>query len=457
MNRQPHLPFDGKPLGGMARSPLTLLHLAIVILCALGFAIDILEVALGSALSAIFAAPPYNLAGIHLSSLVSAVYVGAIIGAPILGSVADRIGPKRTLTGLLGWLALTSLLAAFSTSAGSLTIWRLLSGVALGAYPPLTIAYLTSIAPARRRGTLIFAVCAFAYLAPPAAIFSVRWLTPIHPLGIEGWRWPLLAGGVGCVVAGLGMIGVPEAPDWLDSRARFAAADAVRQRFARSWRLPSGPPRSYGPMEPQTLPESQTAAQSSLPKARLAFVSLLYFLVPWATVSFPLLSGPLLLARHFNLSDTLLYVGLSTFGPVVATFLSGLVVDRFRREIVLAGCALGMLIAMLLFFSVTAGPVMASGMILFGIGSALYMPTMVMFGSEAFTASVRGRAASIGWACNRLGAAISPILLIPLVHGGREGLIAVILCGTQSLIVLLLGWRMRRDTPVQNGLEPGLT
>lgn len=255
---------------------------------------------------------------------------------------------------------------------------------------------------------------------------------------------PLLAAGLISGLAGIAFLGLPEAPHWLHAKARMAAVRAVQQRFATSWK----PWRVAYPVSDMHSPDHGTEAEASasavretgnaLPKARLALIVLLYFLIPWATVSFPLLSGPILLERHFSLSDTLFYVGLANFGPIVATIMSGLVVDRFRRERMLAACAAGMLLSVLLFFAAHAVLAMAVAMLVFGIGSALYMPTMVMFGGEAFAAGVRGRAVSVGWACNRLAAAVAPMLLIPLVRGGHDMVIAGVLCGTLAMTILLL-------------------
>jgi MFS transporter, putative metabolite:H+ symporter len=83
------------------RLPLTRLHVAILAVCAGGFAFDLLEVALGGALSAVFSVPPHRIDASQLSQLIAAVYIGAIIGAPLLGWLADRFGRKRLLMAAL--------------------------------------------------------------------------------------------------------------------------------------------------------------------------------------------------------------------------------------------------------------------------------------------------------------------------------------------------------------------
>src|SRR5580692_3440152 len=63
--------------GRMDQVQVTRLHLAILAICALGFAFDLLEVTLGGALSTVFSAAPRRLTASELSRLVAAIYVGA--------------------------------------------------------------------------------------------------------------------------------------------------------------------------------------------------------------------------------------------------------------------------------------------------------------------------------------------------------------------------------------------
>src|ERR1700730_7724756 len=134
------------------RLPVTYLHLAAMAVCAFGFTFDLLEIGLGNVMSAVFSVSPSNMGPARLSWLLSAAFLGAIVGAPSLGWYADRHGPKRTLAYALLLLAPASLALAGSRQFGWMLTFRLLSGVALGAYPPLMIAYLTEILPPARRG-----------------------------------------------------------------------------------------------------------------------------------------------------------------------------------------------------------------------------------------------------------------------------------------------------------------
>jgi putative MFS transporter len=447
-----HLPLMSAPLSAIERSPITLLHIAIMAVCACGFAVDLVEMALGGVLSAVFTARPYTLDPSRLTWLLTSTYVGAMIGASLLGWVADRVGPKKVLSILACWIGVWSVLSAGARTADELAIIRLLSGIGLGAYPPVMIAYLTDIAPPDRRGVMIFSTCASAYLAPPFAIFAVRWLTPIAPFGVAGWRWPFAVAGVVALFGGLAMAGLPEAPHWLAAAGRGSSLQRVAERMRRSrtvhrfvrLRQPA-PPRRKGPPGRASL---RQAANGS-PSKRLLILSVISFTVPIATVSFPLLTGPILLARHFTLSDTLFYIGLATFGPIIGTFVGGVYVDRLGRRGFLMICAGAMLASAALFLFVEATGVMAASLVGFAVFTSLYVPTMTVYGAELFTASTRARGISIAWAANRLAAAGAPAILVPLVHQQATIAIAAVLAIALMANILVVAFLAPRETDAQ--------
>src|SRR6188474_2692768 len=72
--------------------PVTPLHWAIVVVCALGLMFDVIEAGLSNALSAVFSAAPHRVGQLQLSLLLASVFAGGAIGAPLLGLLADRAG-----------------------------------------------------------------------------------------------------------------------------------------------------------------------------------------------------------------------------------------------------------------------------------------------------------------------------------------------------------------------------
>ena len=358
---------------------MTPMHVLAVCACAVGFIFDLADISFGSALASIFSASPGAVSRSGLSWLLASLYIGAIFGPPFMGAFADRHGRRKALAATLLSLSALSFASATCRGVGSLTIMRGLSGIALGAYPPLMITFLTDILPARLRGRLIMLTVAISYLGPPGAIFLMRWLTPLSPLGLAGWRWVLALDGLGALAGALLFLALPESATW--RRAATAAPDRPRPMLRH-----------------------------------FAMVAALSFLAPWATVAFPLLSGVILVARGVSLSNTLLYLGISTFGPILGSLVAVSFADRLQRRTAIIICAVGMAVSAIGFYaSASAAGIMVTSFA-FNLCVSLYMPALNVYAAELFPTRLRGRATSWAWSANRLAAAAVPLALLPWLH-----------------------------------------
>jgi AAHS family 4-hydroxybenzoate transporter-like MFS transporter len=82
-------------------------------------------------------------------------YVGAIVGAIVVGSLADRFGRKPMLIVSLGFASVATMLCADATSLGMLTGLRFLAGLGLGGALPALISLTAEHArPERRHGRI---------------------------------------------------------------------------------------------------------------------------------------------------------------------------------------------------------------------------------------------------------------------------------------------------------------
>lgn len=419
----------------MNRLPLKRLHVGLTAMCALGFSFDLMEMALGNLLSAVFSLPPYRAASGDLASLLASVYIGAIVGSPLFGWGADRYGRRRMLIAALAVLAGTSMAAAFCPDTGWLTVARLLSGMALGAYPPLMFAYLSDILPPARRGLLTLLAVALGAAGPPIGIFFVRALSADPWWGIEAWRWAFAIGAIGSGVVACLFWLLPESPRWLATRGRFEEAEAACARFEAST-LVFG--RRPDPAEIGAATRSAGASASELEPASFGPLAVLYFLSPWSTVAFPVLIGAVLVNKGFLLSDALLFVGVSTFGLMIGSALSAAFIDRIERRWLLGGAAAAMAALALVFALSHSSSWLIATSTLFTLVAALYVPALSMYGSEVFPTARRARLSSIAWAFNRAGAALGPLVLLPLLqHLGAFSMAAVIVAAAATTVVVL--------------------
>ncbi|MFM0208532.1 MFS transporter [Paraburkholderia sediminicola] len=432
------------------RLPVTWLHVIIVGVCGVGFFFDLFEVVLGNALSVVFSTPPHVATARELSLLLSSLYVGAAVGAPVCGFLADRYGRKTVLTALLFWLTFSSICAAASSGIATLTVFRGLTGVAIGAYWPLVVAYLTDILPPRRRGTLIFAMVAVGTLGSVGGISVLRWLTIMQPFGFEGWRCALLLGGIGSCVAAVVFLFLPESARWLEARGDSAFAEKACTRFERSLGILRG---RFASSAQAALPVARIGEPGPVTSGRrqVAIFGMLFALSPWSTVAFPLMTGVVLVQRGYGLKDVLLYMTFSFLGPFVGVMSASTIVDAIGRRAAMVVSALVMIASGYAFCVTPERSLLVAAGFAYTFFCVVYVTTLNIYSSEIFSTRARASSLSLAWSLNRIGAAVAPATLLPILH--RSGPVTMFLLIALTLVVstilLCVAPRSRSCEPVR--------
>jgi AAHS family 4-hydroxybenzoate transporter-like MFS transporter len=90
-----------------------------------------------------------------LGPVFGAGLFGLMLGALILGPVADRIGRKPVIVVSVLWFGICTLLTVSADSLDSLLVWRLLTGFGLGGAMPNAIALTSEYSPQRSRATMV--------------------------------------------------------------------------------------------------------------------------------------------------------------------------------------------------------------------------------------------------------------------------------------------------------------
>lgn len=160
----------------------------------------------------------------QVGMLISAGYVGQLIGAIVLGRAAETYGRQRVLRWTVAVIGLLSIACAFAWSYGALLVFRLVQGLGLGAEVPIAATYMNELTRAELRGRLVVlfqSIFAFGIMA--AALVSV-WVVP-H----LGWQAMFIIGAIPAVLAIWLRRLVPESPRWLAARGRLDEADATLQ------------------------------------------------------------------------------------------------------------------------------------------------------------------------------------------------------------------------------------
>jgi putative MFS transporter len=391
------------------RVPTNRLHLFILIVLGTGLLFDTLEASMTNVLATVFAKRP-GVDADELRILLTSVFIGGAIGAPLAGRIADRIGRRSTLLGALIGYGIASILAGVARDVLELSIARLIGGFFLAAYPPLLWTYLTDVLPPHSRGRMMMIAGAMGSLGAFFASFASRQLDGW--LMLEGWQSTLILGGVGGLVVAFACSKLPESPRWLERRGRTEAAKNQLARFERSVAVGSPPPPPPADREAQA---PSVASDDQNFRGRLALVIVLQFLQPLAIIGFAALSGIVLGQKGHDIHASLLLLAVSALGSPVGAILASTVIDRFARHQVFIACAVVMAVLGLSFAVVNSPAALMAIGAAYMIVITIYSITLNIYAPEMFVTERRGFATGVGHAANRIGAAAVPILLLPLL------------------------------------------
>ena len=211
------------------RLPITGLHRRAMCLLGLGTFLDSFDaISIGSAVTVI--ATTFQIGFVAIGQLISAGYVGQLIGALLFGIVSERWGRKAAFIVSLCVMGVFCITSAIARDYQSLAWSRALLGIGLGGEAPVAGALLSELVQGRRRGRYFLIYQSLyvwgALLAPFVALIIFRSIGPLL-----GWRVLLGAGAFSLIVAAAAIVWLPESARWLVDKGHLTEADAVISAF----------------------------------------------------------------------------------------------------------------------------------------------------------------------------------------------------------------------------------
>ncbi|WP_395063338.1 MFS transporter [Paraburkholderia silvatlantica] len=153
----------------------------------------------------------WNIARAALGPVMSAALVGLGLGSLLGGPLSDKFGRKSVVVSSTMIFGIFSGLSAFATSLESLTIFRLLTGIGLGAAMPNSVALMSEFAPAKIRSLTVNSQLMGFSAGLAVAGATSAWLIPKF-----GWQSVFACGGgVPVIFAFVLMWLLPESPQYL--------------------------------------------------------------------------------------------------------------------------------------------------------------------------------------------------------------------------------------------------
>src|ERR1700704_6180673 len=99
--------------------------------------------------------PLWKLSGPDIGFMISAGYVGQLIGALLFGWIGERYGRMPAMVGSIALFAVMSFVCAFAWDYNSLLWFRTLQGVGLGGEVPIAAVYISELTRAKNRGRFV--------------------------------------------------------------------------------------------------------------------------------------------------------------------------------------------------------------------------------------------------------------------------------------------------------------
>lgn len=384
----------------------------------------------------------YGLDDFWLGITVSAALWGTLAGALFAGVPGDRYGSRDTLRVLAVFYVVGGLGCGLAWDWGSLVLFRVIAGLAVGGSSVLAPVYISEIAPPARRGGLV-ASFQFMIIFGILGAYVSNAVIASMGLGADDWRWKFGVSAVPAIVFMLLLMRIPNSPRWLVGKGR---AGEARDALARVGMGEDAAEREiaavHGALATQPRGEKLSWRRHRRP-IMLAFM----------VAAFNQLSG--INALLYYLNDIFGAAGGSLSADVQAviigivngifTFAGLMLIDRLGRRTLLligsAGTAVCLVVAGLALSGGLPGwtilPALIGFIAFFATGSGAVIWVYI---SEVFPTSVRGRGSAVGasthWGFDAVIAAAFPV--IAGVSGGLPFFFFAAMMALQFVVVIAL-------------------
>lgn len=173
----------------------------------------------------------YRLSPAWLGFTVSAALWGTLAGALLAGVPGNRFGARQCLKAIAALYVVSALGCALAWSWEALVVFRILTGLAIGASTVLAPVYMTEIAPPRWRGAMV-GMFQFNITFGILVAYLSNYLIGTLNLGAEEWRWKFsIAFWPGAVLFAM-LFTIPNSPRWLALKGRREEAREIFRRIA---------------------------------------------------------------------------------------------------------------------------------------------------------------------------------------------------------------------------------
>jgi putative MFS transporter len=392
-------------------------------------------------------AKQYHLSGNDVKFVAVAIgLIGYIVGSNVIGALSDRRGRRMAFVTSLVVSGLGSLGCALATGIFSLSVWRFVTGIGVGAALNLATTYVGELSPPAQRGRLSVSTFMVGIIGQAVTPFVALALVPNF---VIGWR---ILFGIGAVI-GLGGVAfgmrLPESPRWLVERGRLAEAEVLINsmvaRFdpaemaastaavdkARS-ALVAGPLLAGGPHKfdggtsngdraanEKMAPDNTVTVTHELLHGRYgrAVMAMMVMWFLWYIGNYGFLgdAATLFSGNGLGIGGSILYLAVGAIGYPVGAGIMVVTSDKIERKYLIFAATVLWLVGMLLVGTLADSAVVTIGSFLASLALGSYLQVAYTFTAENFPTRLRTRGFAMADGFGHLGGAVGALLLPTLV------------------------------------------
>jgi MFS family permease len=377
--------------------------------------------------------------------------IGYIVGSIAIGWMSDRTGRRTALVAALLISAVGSLGCAFAWDVVSLSAWRFVTGMGVGAALNLASTYLDEISPPGRRGRYSVATFMVGIIGQAVTPFIALGLVPHFTIG---WR---LLFGIGAIVGLFGVLSgfrLPESPRWLAEHGQFDDAEQLieemESRFDPSELASVEEPDRDGSHDSHDSrddlePERREGSWGDFLHSRHGVTALtmaaMWFL--WYIGNYGFLgdSATLFSENGMSIGSSTLYLAIGAIGYPVGAGIMLLTSDRFERKYLILINTLVWLAGMVMIATLADKAVVTAGSFLASVALGSYLQVAYAYTAESFPTRLRARGFSLADGVGHGGGAVGALLLPTLIAGTTffTGFLVIGITGALAGVIALAG------------------
>lgn len=432
--------FGQRVIARMDRIPIWAFPSSLILIIGSGYFFTFFDITdIGFAMPAI--ADQFNLTGSETLFVALAVgLVGYIIGSYAIGTLADRYGRFNTMLATIALTAIGSFGDAAATDLVTLSLWRFVTGMGVGADLNLVSTYIGELSPPNIRGKMSVLTFFIGIIGQAVTPFVALAVVPTYTIG---WRVLFVIGGVIAVIALGARSRLPESPRWLVLHGKADKADAIVTRmegFARAKGVELKEPEVKAiSKERGRFPTSYLFHRPY--STRLLLLASMWFF--WYIGNYGFLgdAATLLSSQNITIAGSIYYLAIGALGYPVGAVVMLVLADRVERKLLILGSTVVWLAGMLAFGSLASDTVIASGSFLASMALGMYLQVAYTFTVESYPTRARTSGFALSDGVGHLGGAVGALALPLIVTAvGFQGGFSVIgLTGLAAGLIALAG------------------